>query len=46
MTTKTESKFYIGQTIIKTKATLQNKLDAQTQKYIKNKTGKDKLRIL
>ena len=35
MTTKTESRFYIGQTIIKTKATLQNKIDAQTQKHIK-----------
>jgi hypothetical protein len=35
MTTKTESKFYIGQTIIKTKNRLQNKIDAQTQKHIK-----------
>jgi len=35
MTTKTESKFYIGQNIIKTKTTLQNKIDAQTQKLIK-----------
>ena len=35
MTTKTESRFYIGQTIIKTKTTLQNKIDAQTQKLIK-----------
>ena len=42
MTTKTESRFYIGQTIIKTKNRLQNKIDAQTQKLIKArvKTGR------
>ena len=33
--TQTKSRFYIGQTIIKTKATLQNKIDAQTRKHIK-----------
>ncbi len=42
MTTKTESRFYIGQTIIKAKNRLQNKIDAQTQKHIKArvKTGR------
>ena len=42
MTTKTESRFYIGQTVIDIKDTLKNKFDAKTTKHIKTRitTGK------